>query len=169
MAVASIATGDVFPDRERPITFRTAVRFAAGLQAGMVFEFGSSTRGCALAVAPNGLLAFVAGEGGNANSAAAVFDNGVTFPTGLELEIVAAIRPGDGRIRLWGNGRELARATAANGDFNGGWADDEAGSFAAASSGTQPAVFNPVAIAPFGFAVIEPLSAYVGQIPRHFV
>lgn len=168
MAVATITPADSFPAGvDSPITFRTAVRITGAAPAGLVFELGSSTRGCALAVLGN-FIAFVAG-GLTTERGFALFNNGGVLPLGLELDLVAAIRPGDGMVRLWGNGIELARNTATDGNFGGGWTDTGLGSFATVKNGT----LHPGVIAgdqaPFEFDVIEPLSVYNGQVPQHFV
>lgn len=172
MAVASIDTDAVFPERDRLVTFRTAIRITdnTGSHKGLVFEFGSALRGAALWIEDE-RIGFHAGAAGAVDGADAIFDNSAELPVGLELDIVAAIRPGDGRVRLWGNGREIARGVASGGDFDGDWAADEAGSFASAPA-TAVVTDVPAAsrIAPDdGFEVIEPLSVYVGQVPRHFV
>jgi len=171
MALTPIDTDAQFPDRAAPITFRTAVRITdnAGTHAGLVFELGSATRGAALWIEDD-KIGFHAGAAGTTNGATAEFDNAAELPPGLELELVAAIRPGDGLVRLWGNGLEIARGVASGGDFSGDWADTEDGSFATAPvTGTVTDVPAGSRQAPDGFEVIEPLSVYVGQVPRHFV
>lgn len=168
IGVKPIDTDVVFPDREQLVTFKTAVRFTNRVTAvGVVFEFGSNTRGCALVVgAPNMVLIGAGGAG--TNQAAAIYGGG--FATGAVWELVAAVRPGDGRVRLWANGVEIARATASAGTMGtGGWADGTDGAFAASAAGPLPALVNSANFAPFGFEVIEPLSVYMGQVPRHFV
>tara|TARA_R110000822_G_scaffold120633_1_gene254115 strand:- start:10611 stop:11255 length:645 start_codon:yes stop_codon:yes gene_type:complete len=167
MEVATINTTSLFPARDTPITFKTAIRITAAVPTGLVFELGDSTTGCAIWIDATGdEIHFHAGAAGTVNGATAVFDNTIDLPDGLELELVAAVRPGDGRIRLWGNGQEIARAEASGGSFTDDWAGVGDGSFAAAVSGTTIAA---VTGAPANFEVIEPLSVYVGQVPRHFV
>lgn len=168
MAVKPLDTDALFPDRTRPVTFKTAIRFGAGVHSGLIFEVGSATRGCGLGLVGN-FLGFVAGESGTANVSFALFDNVAAFPEGLELELVAAVRPGDGRVRLWANGREIVRDASTSGTFNGAWADTEDGSFAASKFGGVPAEINAASGTPTNFAIIEPLSVYMGQVPRHFV
>jgi hypothetical protein len=173
IAVANIATGTVFPARTELITFRTSITIDdnGGVHAGLVFEFGETTRGCALWLEDD-KIGFHAGAAGDADGATALFDNGGELPVGWKLDLVVAARPGDGRVRIWGNGHELARATATNGDFGSPseWSSNAAGSFAAAPQGT---VVSDVPVgsaqAPDGFTVTSPLSAYVKQAPRHFV
>jgi hypothetical protein len=173
MAVADIDTGAIFPSRTSPITFRTAIEITAnaGVHKGLVFEFSGADIGAALWVGDQ-TIGFHAGEDGTVNGATALFDNTVELPVGLLMDLVVAIRPGDGRVRMWGNGQELARAVASSDTFGAAkaWAEDSNGSFAAAVQGTV-VVDVPAGsqIAPDGFTVIEPLSIYVGQVPRHFV
>lgn len=167
MPVPSITTGDVFPVRSGLTTFRTAVRIGAGSPLGLVFEFGSSTRGCGVAI--NGATIILTAGGLTTEVATATFDNGSVLPEGLELELVCALRPGDGRVRLWGNGQEIARATASSDSFGGDWADANAGSFAQSAAGTCPAALTAANSDPANFEVIEPLSVYIGSVPQHFV
>ncbi len=172
-----IATGTSFPsaDRIRPITWKTAVRMTAdGTVAtqhrGLCFEVGGSTNGSVLWV-DDDRIGFRAGAAElSGDEAVAVFDNGTELVAGLELDIVVAAIPGDGRIRMWLNGKEAARATATNGTFNTEWSGSGSGTFASIVIGVLPTdVPTTSAIAPDGFELIEPLSAYVGQVPRHFV
>ncbi len=173
MALADIDTGGIFPSRTTPITFRTAIEITdnAGVHKGLVFEFSGAAIGAALWIGDQ-TIGFHAGEDGTVNGATALFDNTAELPAGLLMDLVVAIRPGDGRVRMWGNGKELARAVASSNTFGAAkaWAEDSNGSFAATVQGTiivdVPAVSQ---IAPNGFTVIEPLSVYVGQVPRHFV
>ncbi len=173
MAVASLATGDIFPSRTGPITFKTAIEITAnaGQHRGMVLELGSAAIGVGLWIGDQ-TIGFHAGEDGVVNGATALFDNGAELPVGLMLDLVIGVRPGDGRVRIWGNGKEIARKVATSNTFGaaGEWSDTDAGSFAAAAQGAVvpdvPAISQG---APAGFTVIEPLSVYVGQVPRHFV
>lgn len=150
----------------RPITFRTAIRFGAGAHAGLVFEIGNATTSIAVWV-DGQELTLRAGDTGD-DLVTAAFDNGAAFAEGLELDIVAAVIPGDGRARLWANGAEVARGTAVNDELPNGWAASSDGAFAAAASGSLAADVTETG-APSNFAAIAPLSAFVGQTPRHFV
>ncbi|MCK5612906.1 hypothetical protein KAR91_64125 [Candidatus Pacearchaeota archaeon] len=172
MEIADIATGDIFPVRTNLVSFKTAITITenAGQHRGLVFEFGDDAIGVALWVGDQ-TIGFHAGEDGVVNGATALFDNAAELPVGLELELIAAVRPGDGRVRVWANGNELARSTASSDTFGvaGAWTAASNGSFAAAAQGTVvpdvPAISQG---APAGFTVIEPLSVYEGQVPRHF-
>lgn len=166
MPVPLIDTDAVFPSRGGLITFQTAIRITGAAPVGLVFEFGSSTRGCGVALS-NQFASLTAG-GATTERAIATYDNTVALPIGLEMDLVGAIRPGSGEIRLWGNGREIARDTAAAGNFGGDWADTEDGSFASIAAGTAPSAFAAVNQAPVDFEVIEPLSVYIGSVPQHF-
>lgn len=173
MAVANIDVANRFPVRTRPTTFVTAIRITAGSVAGqhrgLIFEMGAATRGAALWIGDQ-TIGVHFGDAGTVNGVTALFDRGAEWPIGLEMELVAAIRPGTGRARLWANGREIARAQASAGTLNTlQWSSNGGGSFAAAK---QVAVVSDVPAAsdkaPDGFQVIEPLSVYIGQVPRHF-
>lgn len=173
IAVADIDIGQ-FPVRTTPITFRTVIEITLGTPTehrGLIFELGDDTIGAAAWVGDQ-TIGFHAGEDGTVNGATALFDNTVELPVGLELDLTFAVIPGNGTVRAWGNGTELARSASSGGDFGtaGTWAAASNGSFAAVPQGTV-ILDVPVASrgAPAGFSVIEPLSVYVGQVPRHFV
>ena len=70
-------------------------------------DTGDSAIGTALWIGDS-TIGLHAGEDSTVNGATALFDNTVELPEGLELELICAVRPGDGRIILWGNGKELA-------------------------------------------------------------
>lgn len=166
---ASVAVA-AFPDpnRDRPFTIRTAVQITGAAAAGLIFEFGDATTAMALFLSGGQVLTARAGDAGASDRALASWDFGDTFPDGMTLDIVVAVRPGDGRIRIWVGGNEVARATATNGKLDNGWAAASTGAFAAAAQGALPADVTETG-APSDFLVITPLSAYVGQVPRHFV
>lgn len=175
IAVATINTTVDFPVRDGLITFKSAIRITAdGSVAtehrGIVFELGDAAIGAALWVGDS-TIGFHAGTAGLADGATTLFDNTVELPVGSEFELVAAVRPGTGQVRLYINGTDngTTRVAATNGAFASDWAGTGDGSFA---TGTGPMVTDVPAvsrIAPDGFEVIEPLSVYVGQVPRHFV
>lgn len=172
MAVASLDTDALFPDLTLPITFKTAITITdnVGQHRGLVFEFGDAAIGAALWVGDE-TIGFHAGEDSTVNGATALFDNSAELPIGWSPEIVVSIRPGDGRIRMWANGNELARATASSDTFGvaGAWTAASEGSFAAAAQGAVvPDVPAASQGAPDGFTVVEPLSVFNGQVPRHF-
>lgn len=175
IAVATITTAAAFPSRAGPITFRTAIRViensgSPGQTRGLILEIGGTTNGVAIWMGDQ-TIGFHAGPEGTVNGATALFDNGAIWPEGLEIDLVCAVIPGTGRVRMWGNGRELARSRASGNVFSPMvWGGSGNGSFATGPSATTvsdvPAESN---IAPEGFQVIEPLSAYQKQVPRHFV
>jgi hypothetical protein len=139
-----------------------------------VFEFGNIGQGAAVWIGDQ-TIGFTAGENDAINGATVIFDNGAPWPTGLELDIVVAVRPGDGQIRMWLNGKEfdnLLQEFSRTQTFGslGTWAADANGSFALGPAGnTNTNVPSASRIAPSGFDVIEPLSAYAKQLPQHFL
>jgi len=173
MGVASISTPSSFASRAGPITFRTAIRITenAGVHRGLVFEFGGTTNGIALWIGDE-TIGFHSGPAGLNDGATATFENGAELPVGLELDLVCAAHPGKGQVRIWGNGRELARyQTKSGGPFNPMvWSGSNDGSFASAAQGTLVSDVPAESVgAPAGFEVIAPLSVYQKQVPRHFV
>lgn len=155
-----------FPDQDMLITFQTAIRITDAAPVGLIFELGNATTAVAAWVDGSELI-FRAGDT-TTDRALASFDNTIDLPDGLEVDLVFSVRPGDGRIRVWANGNEIARDTAANGQLPNGWAAASDGAFATAANGTLPADVTETGT-PTNFEVIEPLSVYVGQVPRHFV
>lgn len=148
--------------------FHTAIEITGASPAGLVFEFGRTAAGCALWVSGSE-IGFHAGPFGTALGANLVFDNGSTLPVGLEMDLVAAVVPGSGKIRLWGNGRDLGRAVATDGNGFAEWSPDNDGSFADAPAGSAVNDIDPGALsAPTDFAVVEALSIYNGSVPSHF-
>lgn len=176
MAFAPIPI-EQFPDRNSYVTFRTSIRVLAGTGAGldehrgMIFEFGSNGSGVAAYLADTG-IGFHAGPSGDVTGANAVFDNGGELPEGLELDLTFAVKTGNGKIRIYGDGNEIARAEASSGGFGvlGRWAQTQPGSFATAVQGATVIDVPTISLgAPSGFEVIEPLSVYVGSVPQQFV
>lgn len=173
MEVASITTTAVFPDRSAPVTFRTTIRITAdGSVAtehrGVVFEFGGTGRSATLFVGDQTIGWLSGGASGSGDVATALFDDGSELKAGREFDITVSAIPGDGRVRIWGNGKELARATNANGTMNGDWADGGAGTFAALPGSFHPDIPAASQSGPDGFEVIAPLSVFIGQMPRRF-
>jgi hypothetical protein len=165
---ASIAA-TTFPARTSPVTFKTSIRITTGASAaGLIFEFGNATTAVAAWLAAAGVLTLRAGDAGAADRTFSQFDNGGAFEDGQKLDLIFAVIPGDGRSRIWMNGLDVARDTATNGQLDNGWAASSAGAFAAAAVGALPADVTETG-APTDFDVIQPLSVYVGQVPRHFV
>lgn len=158
-----------FPTRDTLVTFQTSIRIVTGVTAaGLIFEIGDAATAIAAWVDTPGLLSFRAGDALAADRGLATFNNGGAWPDTMELDLVFAVRPGDGRVRIWGNGEDIARDTAANGQLPLGWAASSDGAFAAAATGALPADVLETG-APVDFEVIQPLSVYIGQVPRHFI
>ena len=158
-----------FPVRTVPVTFWTAIRITGATPTGLIFELGDGTTAIAAWVNDTE-ISFRAGGSAAADRGIATFDNTVSLPNTLELDLVFSVRPGDGRVRIWGNGEEIARGVASGGQFpsSGLWAAASNGAFAAAAVGALPADVLQTG-APTNFEVIQPLSVYMGTVPRHFV
>lgn len=155
-----------YPDVDQPATLRTAIRVTGATPQGLIFEIGNATTALAIWVDDNIIGARMGDTGDDA--AVATFDNTISLPVSLELDIVVAVRPGDGRIRMWFNGTERARATAVNGQLPNGVSAQSNGAFASAAIGPLPADVTQTG-SPSNFDVIEPLAMFRGQTPRHFV
>ena len=172
MAVASIASSTVFPGAAKvgDVTFKTAIEIADNTSArsGLIFELSDAAGGIALYLTDTTLVAR-AGSVSAAEIATASFDNVVQWPATLQLELVVAVRPGHGVLGIFANGALAVRAQSSGGDLGVvGWVSGAEGSFAAAANTAVPADVT-VTTAPANFAVIEPLSVFVGQPPRQLL
>lgn len=166
---ATIDTDVVFPGLNEPITFRTALLVTenAGVHAGLVFEFGGAAKGAFLYVVDDKLGVVVGGTTSGVDAAVGEIDYGTEIPVGLRLGIVLSIIPGEGRFRLWANGVRAIDGVASSGFSGGTWTGTGDGAFAAAGTDTaHPLVPAAARQAPAGFALVEPLSVFLGQFPR---
>ncbi len=164
VGVTPLVTDDLFPDRLAPIFFEVELLILsnAGVHRGLIFEFGSSTRGAAAWVGDE-TIGLTAG-GLTTEQAVATWNNGAELGVGRIFKLTLAISPGEGLVRIYDRGIRLESAVASGGDFNGDWADTDNGSFALALVGTV-AQGVPVAsqITPNGFAVVGPLRVFAGS------
>ena len=163
-----VATTALFPVRSSPVTFHARIKVTGATCQGLVCEFGGSARGVAIWVEPE-KIGFHAGVSGTAGGVDLIYDRGAALPVGLEVDIVAACVPGNGEGRLWLDGIEVARGAATNGTFSSTWAATGDGSVGAAVQGTTVGIVPGASqVAPDSFALVSPLSVFVGQVPRHF-
>lgn len=157
-----------FPDLDRLIAFRTKLRIVSGANAGLIFCFGNATTAIAAWVDGNALH-FRAGNTGT-DLATATFTgtatNGLVEPR--EFDLMFAVSPNDGKVRVWNFGTELARGAASSGSLPAGWAAAAIGAFGKAAPGALPADVTQTG-APVGFSLYEKLIVYHNQKPRHFV
>lgn len=173
IGVTPLLTGTILPDRSFSVMFQTRIRILAngGIHRGLIFELGSSTRGCAAWVGDQ-TIGLTAGDGVVAGDrATAIWSFGAELPPGREFQLIFAVKTGQGRVRIFDGGNRIADTIAANGDFGpGDYSDGADGSFASALVGTiTPGVPAASQIAPSGFEVIAPLFVFNNQVPRMFV
>lgn len=169
IGVATVDPSSIFSGRElSPVTFKTAIQISdnASTREGLVFEFSDASGGTALFLSDTTMVAVSGDDAGNDNLSI-TFDNVVQLPAGAKFDVILALSPGLGRGELWLNGHSVANGVTTSGDFGSiGWFSGDNGSFASAANGAVPAGVS--ALAPQNFSVIEPLSVYIGQIPRQF-
>lgn len=210
---------DGFPDLTSRFSFRTKIRVTGASPTGLIFELGNATTAIAAFVTATTLV-LRAGDAAAADRALATFTPAGGWATSRELDLLFAVQPGEGRVRIYGDGLELARdqsagdtitagsfvvgerytiATIGTTDFTligaasntvglvftatgvgsgtgtateirfpNGWSAGSDGAFAAAAVGVLPADVTETG-APTDFDVIDPLSVYLGQVPRHFI
>jgi hypothetical protein len=157
-----------FPVRTTLIAFRTKIRITStSAPVGLIFEIGDATTAIAAWIDDTD-VSLRSGDAAAADRGIATFVNAVRLPNTLELDLTFAVRPGDGRVRIFNGGNELARGVASGGQLPNGWAASSNGAFAAAAVGALPADVTQTG-APSNFDVIEPLTVFVGQVPRHFI
>lgn len=156
-----------FPTRDVLVAFQTTIRITAATPAGLIFEVGDASTAIAAWI-DDADVSLRAGDAAAADRGLATSTTAGGLPANLELDLVCAVRPGDGRVRIYGNGLEIARGVATNGQLPNGWAASSNGAFAAAAVGALPADVTQTG-APTNFEVIRPLSVFVGQVPRHFI
>lgn len=170
---AAIDTDLVFPDTAKPVTFSTKIEITGAAPAGMIFEFGSTASAVALGITVAAGLQAVAGDGGVADPAGvdgAVADDIITT-LGARLALVFAINPGAGKAVLFINGQVALRLTNSaftSDEFADNIATTSDGSVASAITGTTSARVTWTDQAPVDFALVEPVRAYIGQLPKHF-
>lgn len=193
IGATNIATGDVFPDREKPITIDITVKRTGASPQGVIAEFGSSTTGLALwfsgtdqkihAAAGDGLILiadvdWVDGDITWTDGDVTWFDSTGSDVDGITLEgteppetqivrIVFSVIPTISKARLWINGKLVAHGEFA-GAFPNGWSDTEVGAVGDISGSATSRI--PVAdrITLADAAVLSPLSAFHNQRPRQF-
>ncbi|MCI0391685.1 MAG: hypothetical protein MOB07_23315 [Acidobacteria bacterium] len=164
-ADTNINTATVFGDaasRTRPVTFAFALT-RSGVGAGIVFEFGSTTRGVAVWVSGNNV-------GVAAGTGTATPNNGVTLAatnalpaTGQRFQFVLAINPGDGRVELWRNGLRVASGQSVAGTFGGEWADTNNGAVGNLQGTVNDRVPVGERVALANVAIVGPLKVYLHQ------
>lgn len=163
-----IDTATSFPGaRTDEITFATTIKRSSVTSSGLVFEIGSEDLGVAVAVDGNELH-IAAGEGlaANANGGATLLAGNAVLGVNTEYRLVVSVRPGDGMLAAWVNGRLIGAVQAADLSMVA-WSDTDDGSAAAAAEGTVlDRIPSALQIAPSGFALVAPLSVYRGQRPR---
>jgi hypothetical protein len=102
-----------FPVLDGLVTWTTAVRITGAAPTGLLFCLGDATTGIAAWI-DDDEISFRAGDAADPDRAIATFTNAPgSLPVDLEVDLVFACRPGDGRVRIWANGREIARARQA--------------------------------------------------------
>ena len=104
----------------------------------------------------------------NDNSTVLSFDIS-NFPNGKIIELAVMVIPGSEKVRLWADGQIVDKSDITFGDYTGGvWSNDGAGSFVEAPQIVYAGVPVASRVVPSGFDVIEPLSVYAAQVPKHF-
>ena len=176
-----IGAATYFGGRDRPITFTTRIEITAGSPNGMVLEIGNTSAGMFLALdSANGTIE--AGAGGNNIHGGA---SGTYTPPGLDtvgarFALALSLHPALGVVELWVNGESgFAAQTsglASDDHFTDRvWAPERSNSVGNFGQRDPDGRVNTLIshgptlnVDPSGFALIEPLSAFQGQLPRFF-
>jgi hypothetical protein len=160
-----IDTDVVFPGTLlEPITFALELVRTDPASNGLLFEFGSSSRGIAAAIDGDDLIV---------GAGSSVADDGVTI-TAVDalpredlrhLVVVTAI-PGTGLIAAWVDGQLVGRELAVAGNFNGGWSDDGDGAIEDVAGTVISRIPVGQAVALTDAEVTRSVRAYFKQRPR---
>jgi len=157
----SIDTDAFFPDRAKSITFHISLVITGASPVGVVFELGSAGNGLAVWIASaDRTLRAAAGD-----SMTGPEGVGPVVSEGQRLAITFAIQPAAGKARLW-VGSDLVIAMEG---ITAEWADSGDGSIAQVA-GTVTNRIDPADRVPLSdAAVVSPLDAALGQVPRQFL
>lgn len=169
---SDIDTDGVFGARNRPITFRTAIRITGAAASGLVFEFGDDTAGAKLGV-DSGTFYLAAGNADElqTDGVDGSVVNARLDENGALLRLTVAIDPGDGKVRLWVDDNIVLRLNGGEAFASGVWTSTNNGSIGAAHAGAASTQrFAPPTIngAPSDFDMVAPFEVAVGQLPRQF-
>ena len=173
VVAASVDTDARFPSRTAPITFATTIEVTGVSAEGVILEFGGGTSGTKLAVSGGEVYA---AAGNVVNASMDGVDGTLALDAlgsvGARIRLVLAIKPAAGRARLFVNGTLALRLQQSTPEafLNGVWADASDGSVGAAAAGTSTnrGLAGTINGAPSDFAVVAPVTAYQGQVPRQF-
>ncbi|AAT69546.1 gp70 [Alphaproteobacteria phage PhiJL001] len=159
-AIATTIPAGSFAARDRVTTFKTRLRFSSALPSGNVFSFGNATGAISMWVS-NSAINFRAG-GATVNTDASSVSVTINPVAGLDLTVIGMVRL-DGLVGLWVVELGLI-AWDSTGSFSS-FANDVVGDFAQAAAQPLPADVASSG-APANFSVVEPLSVFLGNLPR---
>ena len=163
---SNIATGNLFPDRHRPITFSFSVTRTGNSAAGIIAEFGSSANGFAVWV-DDLHLGFAIGSSGL---------NGITIVTedilktiGERYNIVVSCIPNKGIACVWEGGKVVGSAFTPSRKMPNGWSDGENGALKQINGTVNSRVPVASRVSLTDVALASRFAVYNGQYPRQFV
>jgi hypothetical protein len=175
-----IDTATLFGDSvQHEVAFALSIRAASSSATGTLFQFGDEELNVNVWVQTNGRLGFVAGRHKQSIPVGTQLwtRNQTRAPLNLKIgkrhDIVMAIRPGTGEVRLWRDGQMLFNQRASGNSFGAPvpprWAESvngEGSYFAAPAHVAWGALFSGAPNA--DLEALSPLSVYHDQRPRHF-
>jgi hypothetical protein len=153
----------------QPITFMTEIEVSGVAAEGIVFEYGDSTTGVKLWIEGADTLAAAAGDGtpasnGGADGSATIAGLGTD---GFRLQLVMAVSPGKGELRVWADGHLVIREDSVAAMTSNTWAASSAGVIAGIENGTSNSRSTvDITAAPTDFAVVRSLETFIGQLPK---
>lgn len=165
-------SGDVqvglrFPDRFRPVTFRTRIRRTGASPRGTVFELGGAV---------TDLIVYVDGTDLQVAAGASSGDDGLLVtaanflpPEGTDALVTVAVLPNAGFVWLFKDNRTVASGRTVSGRMSQGWGSTSLGSVGTIVGGANTRVDTGGFEVLQDVEIVEPVSVYMGQIPRHLV
>lgn len=149
---ANYVTEAIFPVRTRPITFVTAIEITGANADGIFMTFGDSTGKIRCSIKNRKLMVVarnaISGTASHSTPTVSAFGD-----VGAQIGIALAINPGAATIRGWVNGDLMLRLTISSGFHDGEWCGPGDGAITDTMT---------------DFALVEPVSAFLGQLPRQF-
>lgn len=166
---ASIGNGYDAATRGAPVTVQTRIRVTDTSPSGLIVGIGGAGHGLFVWV-DGGVVGAAAGNLTTDSDAGTRAEAPFEAVAGNVLDVVVACVPGTGVLAIWLDGVLMDRAQSVDPAIESSlWADDtDAGVFGAEYSDGTPDVVGSIA-APADFEVVQPLSVFLRQAPRHLI
>jgi len=162
-----IDTDALFANRVLPISFAVElVRTDVG-STGIIFEFGSATRGIVAALDGDDLI-FIAGAGtGTPNEGVAGLAEDILPALNKKYRLAFTTIPGTGLILAWVNGKLVIKEQSGDSSFGtGGWGDDGDGAVGDKAGTVNNRIGVGLDVTLADASLIGSLNVFNKQIPK---